>query len=219
MKIRSRIREIIQDYKEYLKNAKLRKFYRIKKIWKNMNKSVGIAAAVGIAIIIGVIGFQIYDTTYQRSTVDEYEKDHVGIKNVVHPENPQFLHGLKINKDKYLVGEKIFFSVKGIPMGLKDAVSFYTPEGILFIQYPFDGNEKTNFKNYWSPSLIKRLGICDVEQLVGEWTVLFAGFPNEKLHFQVTDEILPGHEEYYVTCDEKALEIPLMTDPATSVTP
>ena len=94
----------------------------------------------------------------RRSTVEEYDKDHVGIKNVVHPENPQFLHGLKINKDKYLVGEKIFFSVKGIPMGLKDAVSFYTPEGILFIQYPFDGNEKTNFKNYWSPSLIKRLG-------------------------------------------------------------
>ena len=66
MNIRSRIREIIQDYKEYLKNAKLRKFYRIKKIWKNMNKSVGIAAAVGIVIIIGVIGFQIYDTTYQK---------------------------------------------------------------------------------------------------------------------------------------------------------
>ena len=37
-----------------------------------MNKSVGIAAAVGIVIIIGVIGFQIYDTTYQRSTVEEY---------------------------------------------------------------------------------------------------------------------------------------------------
>ena len=178
-----------------------------------MNKSVGIAAAVGIAIIIGVIGFQIYDTTYQRSTVEEYYDDQVGVKNVVYPDNPQFLHGLKINKDKYLVGEKIFFSVQGIPMGLKDAVNFYTPEGILLIQYPFDGNEKTNFKHYWKPSLNKQLGICDVEQLVGEWTVLFVGLPDEKLHFQVTDEILPGHEEYYVTCDEEALQIPMMTDP------
>jgi len=178
-----------------------------------VNKSVGIAVAVGIAIIIGVIGFQIYDTTYQRTTVDEYYEDQVGVKNVVHPENPQFLHGLKINKDKYLVGEKIFFSVQGIPMGLKDAINFYTPEGILLIQYPFDGNEKTNFKHYWKPSLNKQLGICDVEQLVGEWTVLFVGLPDEKLHFQVTDEILPGFEEYYVTCDEKALEMPFMTDP------
>jgi len=178
-----------------------------------VNKSVGIAVAVGIAIIIGVIGFQIYDTSYQRSTVEEYYEDPSSVKNVVYPANPQFLHGLKINKDKYLVGEKIFFSVQGIPMGLKDAINFYTPEGILFVQYPFDGNEKTNFKHYWQPQLIKRLGICDVEQLVGEWTVLFAGLPDEKLHFQVTDEILPGHEEYYVTCDEKALEMPFMTDP------
>ena len=74
-----------------------------------MNKSVGIAAAVGIAIIIGVIGFQIYDTTYQKSSVEEYYEDPTKVKNLVYPENPQFLHGLKINKDKYLVGEKVFF--------------------------------------------------------------------------------------------------------------
>jgi hypothetical protein len=191
-----------------------------------VKKSVGIAVAVGIAIIIGVIGFQIYDTSYQRSTVEEYNENHktgqnhiTGVKNVVHPQNPQFLHGLKINKDKYLVGEKIFFSVQGIPMGLKDAINFYTPEGILFVQYTFDGNEKTNFKHYWTPSLIKRLDICDVEQLMGEWTVLFAGLPSEKLHFQVTNEILPGSEEYYVTCNEKAMEMPIMTDPSTSVAP
>ena len=184
-----------------------------------MNKSVGIATAVGIVIIIGVIGFQIYDTTYQRSTVEEYQKDQMGIKNLVYPENPQFLHGLKINKDKYLVGEKVFFSVKGIPMGLRDAVNFYTPEGILFIQYPFDGNEKTNFKHYWKPTLNKQRDICDVEQLKGEWTVLFAGLPDEKLHFEVIDEILPGFEEYFVTCNEVALEMPIMTDPSISVAP
>ena len=184
-----------------------------------MNKSVGIAVAVGIVIIIGVIGFQIYDTTYQRSTVEEYYENQRGIKNVVYQENPQFLHGLKINKDKYLVGEKIFFSVQGIPMGLKDAVNFYTPEGILFVQYTFDGNEKTNFKHYWQPSLIKRFDICDVEQLMGEWTVMFAGLPDEKLYFEVTNEILPGFEEYYVTCDQQSLEIPLMPDPTRSIAP
>ena len=184
-----------------------------------MNKSVGIAAVVGIVIIIGVIGFQINETTYQRSTVEEYYEDRLKVKNLVYPENPQFLHGLQINKDKYLVGEKIFFSVQGIPMGLKDAINFYTPEGILFVQYEIDGNEKTNFKHYWKPSLIKRLDICDVEQLMGEWTVLFAGLPDEKLHFEVTNEILPGFEKYYATCNEQAMEMPIMTDPTISVTP
>ena len=39
-----------------------------------MNKSVGIATAVGIAIIIGVIGFQMDDTIYRVSTPEEYKK-------------------------------------------------------------------------------------------------------------------------------------------------
>ena len=65
----------------------------------------------------------------------------------------------------------------------------------------------------------KQRGICDVEQLVGEWTVMFAGLPDEKLYFQVTNEILPGFEEYYATCNEQAMEMPIMTDPTISVTP
>ena len=48
---------------------------------------------------------------------------------------------------------------------------------------------------------------------------MFAGLPDEKLHFEVTSEILPGHEEHYATCNEVALEMPLMTDPSTSSTP
>ena len=39
-----------------------------------MNRNVGIATAIGIAIVIGVIGFQINDTTYYVSTPEEYKK-------------------------------------------------------------------------------------------------------------------------------------------------
>ncbi len=46
-----------------------------------MNRNVGIATAVGIAIIIGVIGFQINDSTYQVSTPEEYKKS-VGTQSV-----------------------------------------------------------------------------------------------------------------------------------------
>ena len=37
-----------------------------------MNKLVGIATAVGIAIIIGVVAFQFNDTMYYVSTPEEY---------------------------------------------------------------------------------------------------------------------------------------------------
>ena len=50
----------------------LRKFYRIKKIWKFMNKNVGIATGVGIAIIAGVIIFQVSQTMWEQVSVEEY---------------------------------------------------------------------------------------------------------------------------------------------------
>ena len=52
----------------------IRKFYRIKKMVQFMNKNVGIATSVGIAIIIGVIVFQINETTYKVSSPEEYKK-------------------------------------------------------------------------------------------------------------------------------------------------
>ena len=184
-----------------------------------MNRNVGIAVAVGIAVIIGVISFQMYDSSYQRSTSDEYytdldHSDEKSIKHVVYPENPQILYGLTINKDKYLLGENIFMRIQGIPAGLKDSVQFYTPEKILFLNLNFDGDEKSSVKHYFRPSLQKSLrtdtvdGLCDKEQLIGEWTVIFASMPSDRLYFQVMDETLPHSEEYYISCNENPIETP-----------
>ena len=52
--------------------------------------------------------------------------------------------------------------------------------------------------------------MCDKEQLIGKWTIQFEGLPNEKLNFQVLDEILPHSEEYYVSCNENPLELPIV---------
>ena len=99
----------------------LRKFYRIKKMRKIVNRNVGIATAVGIAVIIGAITFQLYESSYQRTTSDEFLSDknqnESGIKHVVYQENPQKLRGLMIMKDKYLLGENVFLRVNDIPMG------------------------------------------------------------------------------------------------------
>ena len=51
-----------------------------------MNRNVGIATVIGIVIIIGVISFQMYESSYERSTVDEYysDKTHEDEKNIKH---------------------------------------------------------------------------------------------------------------------------------------
>ena len=177
-----------------------------------MNKNVGIATAAGIAIIIGVISFQLYDSTYQKSSVEEFyedtdHNDKQNIKHVVHPPNPQTLHGVTITKDKYLLGENVFLSVKNIPPGLKDSLLFYTPEGKLYLALGFDGDKKSSFKHYFRPSLLKGIDICDKEQLIGDWEVFFAGLSDERLNFEVTNETLPGSEAYYLECGD-GLEYP-----------
>ena len=84
----------------------IRKFYRIKNLWEFMNKNVGIATGIGIAIIVGVIIFQVDQTLWQQASVDEYYEKGGKVAHVVYPDNLQVLGPLQINKDKYLLGEK-----------------------------------------------------------------------------------------------------------------
>jgi len=178
-----------------------------------MNRNVGIATVIGIVIIIGVISFQIYDSSYKRSTTEEYysdktHSDEKNIKHVVYPENPQTLRGVTINKDKYLIGENVFLKINNIPMGLKDNLNIFTPQGIKYLSIPFDGNDRDSFKHYFRPSLMKQFDMCEKEQIIGKWTIIFEGLPNERLNFQVVNEVLPHSEEYYVSCNDNPMNIP-----------
>ena len=185
-----------------------------------MNRNVVIAVTVGIAVIIGAVGFQMYESSYQRSSTDEYyasdnQSGEKNIKHVVYPENPQILYGLTINKDKYLLGENVFIKILGIPMGLKDSVQFFTPNGILYLDLEFDGNEKSSMKHYFRPGLQQALpndrnaNLCEKNDLIGKWTVIFATMPDEQLHFEIMDEILPHSEPYFIDCNRDPIEIPV----------
>ena len=181
----------------------IRKFYRIRKLVKFMNKNVGIATAVGIAVIIGVIGFQIYDTSYIVSSPEDYKKS-MGKQNVAHvvyPDNPQLLGPLQINKDKYLLGENIYVILKDLRPQDKGAVEFYTPDGILYDIMEFNGNNKEFQKKYFKPQLVKSKGLCEKQDLVGEWTVMFRGYDMAKLNFEMLPDTLPNQENHYIECN------------------
>ena len=168
-----------------------------------MNRNVGTATGVGIAIIIGVIGFQINDSNYQISTPEEYKKS-VGtqtVSHVVYPENPQILGPLQINKDKYLLGENVFVVLKDIRPQDKGTIEFYTPGGVLYNTMGFNGQEKEFYKKYFKPQLLKAKNLCQKELLIGEWTVVFKGFENAKLNFEMISDILPGQEHQFEGCE------------------
>ena len=170
-----------------------------------MNKNVGIAAAVGIVIVITAITFQIYEPFNERSTIEEYyedksHNDDTNIKSVVYPENQQVLYGLIITKDKYLLGENVFVVLKDIRTTDKGEVLFITPGGTIFEKLTFDGEVKTTYKKYFRPQLLRALDLCEKDNLVGEWTVMFRGVEQSVLHFEIVDAILPNQEYQYVEC-------------------
>ena len=170
-----------------------------------MNKNVGIATAVGIAIIIGVIVFQINDTTYKVSSPEEYKKS-VGmgsqsVAHVVHPDNPQILGPLQINKDKYLLGENVYVILKDLRPQDKGSVQFFTPGGILYDEMGFNGENRDFQKKYFKPGLLKSKNLCEKKDLIGTWTVMFEGYEQAKLYFEMTPDILPNQESHFVECE------------------
>ena len=166
-----------------------------------MKKSVGIATGVGIAIIVGVIIFQLSETMWFTSSVDEYYEKDGKVASVVYPDNPQFLGPLQINKDKYLLGENVYMILKDLMPRDKGAVLIYTPDGVLYEEWKFDGNEREFQKKYFKPQLLKGKNLCDKEDLVGTWTVMFRSYNEMTLEFEILDRTLPNQENQFVECE------------------
>ena len=168
-----------------------------------MNKSVGITTAAGIAIIIGIVAFQINETTYYVSTPEEYRKSMgtQSVAHVVYPDNPQILGPLQINKDKYLLGENVYVILNNLRPQDKGTVQFFTPGGILFNEMGFNGENKDYAKMYFKPGLIKSKNLCEQKDLVGTWTVMFEGYEQAKLYFEMMPDILPNQESHFEECE------------------
>ena len=188
----------------------IRKFYRIKNLWEFMNKNVGIATGIGIAIIVGVIIFQVDQTMWQQVSVDEYYEKDGKVAHVVYPDNPQILGPLQINKDKYLLGENVYVILKDLRPQDKGTVQFFTPGGIVYDEMGFNGENRDFQKKYFKPGLLKSKNLCEKEQLVGTWTVMFEGYEEFKLYFQMMPDILPNQESHFVEC-----EVAYVLDPTT----
>ena len=165
-----------------------------------MNKNVGIATGIGIAIIVGVILFQVNQTMWEQVSVDEYYEKGGRVAGVVYPDNSQLLGPLQINKDKYLLGENVYVILKDLRPQDKGTILFITPEDVVYHEWGFNGSERDFQKKYFKPQLLKSKNLCEKEKLIGEWTVMFKGYDMAKLHFEMLPDILPNQEQHFEGC-------------------
>ena len=93
------------------------------------------------------------------------------------------------------LGDTVFVNVAGLAPGEAGAIAVLAPDGSAYRQYEYDGSAKGAFNLYFMPDTSARLGLCTAGDLVGTWTVVFAGGAYRPLQFAVTDEWVPGAED------------------------
>ncbi len=161
---------------------------------------------VGIAAV-GVIGYFAFQSDQTESITEEQiaeiQKQVEETAGDFTPTSTDWLTSgpFQIDKSQYLLGENIFLRVFNIPPNEKGQVAFLRPLNethyAVYTTYPFDGETKNTFNQYFTPGLTLQLKICTVDDLIGTWKVVFRGTDYENLSFEIINDILPGSEEYY----------------------
>ncbi|ABK78647.1 hypothetical protein CENSYa_2044 [Cenarchaeum symbiosum A] len=95
---------------------------------------------------------------------------------------------------EHRLGENVFYIMRGLRADDQGAVGIFSPEGILYRSFQYDGSKKSEFNQYFFPDTSAALKICTPEQLVGTWRVVFANNEYPPLEFVMTDEYIPGGE-------------------------
>ena len=182
---------------------------------------IGIVGVIAIVVVLGIIfafnhesdTIEI-DTTLGRELIpdedidlevqaklDEIEK--INSENEYSPKEREWITSgpFQIDRSKYVVGEKIFLVIGGLEYEDKGQVTFLRPlndtHNSVYLTVPFDGEKKNAFNYYIQPQLSKTRGLCTVDDIMGDWTVVFRGTDYKNLKFEITDKILPGDEGSY----------------------
>ena len=136
-----------------------------------------------------------------QKKLDEIEK--INLENEYSPKPREWITSgpFQIDRSRYVVGEKIFLVIGGLEQQEKGQAAFLRPLNDthykVYQTIPFDGAKKNAFNYYIQPQLSKVAGICSIDDIAGEWAVVFRGTDYANLKFEITEQILPGDEDNY----------------------
>ena len=186
------------------------------------NSKVAIPIVIGIIIVIvGIIAtsnqednkMEVEDTLDRELTpseeitseiqekYDEIEK--ANLENKYSPKPAEWIASgpFQIDRSEYILGEKIFMNVRGLGFEEKGQIAFLSTLNnthySVYLTIPFDGDSKSAFNYYFEPSLSKTREYCTVDDLIGDWRVVFRGTDYPNLEFKITKDILPGSEDKF----------------------
>lgn len=98
-----------------------------------------------------------------------------------------------INKHEYKIGENIFLVADKLALSDAGSIVFRFPNYTkVYFSLPFDSEQKSSFNYYFKPALSKAKHICSVDELIGEWTIVFQGTQYKPIKFTILNETDPS---------------------------
>jgi len=186
------------------------------------NSKVAIPIVIGIIIVIvGIIAtsnqednkMEVEDTLDRELTpseeitseiqekYDEIEK--ANLENEYSPKPAEWITSgpFQIDRSEYILGEKIFVRIGELGLEEKGQIAFLralnSTHYSVYLTIPFDGSVKSTFNYYFEPTLSKTREYCTVDDLIGDWRVVFRGTDYPNLEFKITKDILPGKADEF----------------------
>jgi len=102
----------------------------------------------------------------------------------------------QIDRSEYAIGESIFIRMGGIEEKEKGQIAIYRPLNTthhkIYFTIPFDGEKLSGSNTYFTPQINSKRGICSMDDLQGEWMMVFRGTDYQNLYFEINEKVLPG---------------------------
>ena len=152
---------------------------------------IGITAVIGISIALaGMIPDKPIDENTLNETTSKVEITPEGLG---HPDAVSS-GPLTITQYQHKLSENVFIVVSGLEPNEKGNIRIFMPDGRLYKTIQYDGSVKNGFNVYFKPDTSKTRGICEQEEIVGIWKVLFDNNVYSPLSFEILNEHLEGHD-------------------------
>ena len=178
---------------------------------------VGVVAGV-IAIAGAIASFstteneEVYNKDSKFSETDEIssmlqkiEDDKIENEQSENPYKPKEREWnssgpFKLDRSEYVLGERLFVNLDYVDKSTKGEMIFTkiinNTHVYEYKKVKFDGS-KPQYNFYIGINLNPIRGLCNVDQLIGNWELRFEGTNYESIKFKVLDQILPGSESNY----------------------
>ena len=158
---------------------------------------------ISLIIVIAIIAAIIISVSSFSKEIDNYLDEN---------DDTKWIHSgpFAIDREEYLIGHKIFLIAEVNPND-KGSINLVkmneygnwsdrvvnSGAGKIIKSYTFDGSKNTSFNIYFTPNLSKISEICSVEDLVGDYQVMFEGTDYQSIKLKILNQYLPGTENMF----------------------